>query len=432
MSTDPVVNKPSLRVGTARIDITPESPIRLCGYASRTTPNEGVEQPIVAAALAFQPAGQPPVLLISVEVTAIPATLTERLAKRLAERADLPRERFVLACTHTHGAPCVTGALPNMFGRAIPEAHTEAIERYTQTLFERLERIALSALAQMEPATLYCNQGRATFGANRRTEGGPVDPSLPVLVARSRDGRPLAIVVNYACHCTTLRGLNRVNGDWAGQARQQIEAMYPGAVALITLGFAGDINPSPRGELEHAQEYGQRVASEVERLLADQMVALRRGPVCGVTRLTLPFERIPDRAEWERRAGEEGAVGYHARQFLALLDRGGSIPEALDYPVQVWSFGRDLTMVFLAGEVVIDYALRLKAEHPNHRLWLTAYANDVPCYIPSVRVLREGGYEPDTSNLYYGQPNRLAESIEDKIVGAVRALIEAADARVQS
>ena len=421
-----------MRVGAARIDITPEEPVRLCGYVGRTELNEGVEQPIVAGALAFQPADQPPALLISAEVTAFPAALTERLAQRLSEQAGVPRERFVLTCTHTHSAPCVTGALPNMFGRPIPEAHVEGIERYTRMLFERLEQVALSALAGMEPGTLSCGEGRATFGANRRTEGGPADPALPVLVARNRDGQPLAIVANYACHCTTLRGFNRIHGDWAGEARERIEATHPGAVALITLGFAGDINPSPRDKLEYAHEHGQHVATEIERLLAGAMVPLRNAPVCGITRIALPFDRIPARAEWERLAKEEGAVGYHARQFLALLDRGETIPEALSYPVQVWSFGRDLTMVFLAGEVVIDYALRLKAEHPDHRLWLTAYANDVPCYIPSVRVLREGGYEADGSNLYYGQPARLAECVEDKVVGAVRALIEAADACVHS
>jgi hypothetical protein len=419
-----------MRVGAAKIDITPEEPVRLCGYAGRTELNEGVEQPIVAGALAFQPTDQPPALLLSVEVTAIPDALTERLAQRLAERAGVPRERFVLTCTHTHAAPCVTGALPNMFGRAIPEEHVEGIERYTRMLFERLEQVALSALARMEPGTLSCGEGRATFGANRRTEGGPADPALPVLVARNRNGKPLAIVANYACHCTTLREFNRIHGDWAGEARERIEAMYPGSVAMITLGFAGDINPTPRGQLEHAREYGQQVATEVERLLADGTGPLRNAPVCGITRIALPFESIPDRAEWERRAKEEGAVGYHASQFLALLDRGETIPEALSYPVQVWSFGRDLTMVFLAGEVVIDYAVRLKAEHPDHRLWLTAYANDVPCYIPSVRLLREGGYEPDSSNLYYGQPAGLAECVEEKVIGAVHALIEAADARV--
>ena len=87
-------------------------------------------------------------------------------------------------------------------------------------------------------------------------------------------------------------------------------------------------------------------------------------------------------------------------------------------------------MVFLAGEVVVDYALRLKAAYAGRPLWITGYANDVPCYIPSTRVLQEGGYEPEESILYYGQPAKLAASAEERIIQAVRNLIGQADARI--
>jgi len=82
-----------------------------------------------------------------------------------------------------------------------------------------------------------------------------------------------------------------------------------------------------------------------------------------------------------------------------------------------------LAMVFLPGEVVVDYALRLKRELDGARLWVTAYANDVPCYIVSRRVLAEGGYEPDYSMIYYGRPTRLSPAVEDKIVEAAKSLL---------
>ena len=69
------------------------------------------------------------------------------------------------------------------------------------------------------------------------------------------------------------------------------------------------------------------------------------------------------------------------------------MPSSVPYPILVWRFGPDLTLVALSGEVCVDYALRLKRELGPERTWVAGYANQVPCYIPSDRVLAEGGYE---------------------------------------
>ena len=116
-------------------------------------------------------------------------------------------------------------------------------------------------------------------------------------------------------------------------------------------------------------------------------------------------------------------LGYHAQRMLEHIRRDGRVPTKLGYPVTTWSFGTDLAMVFLPGEVVIDYTLRLKGELDGDRLWVTAYANDVPCYIPSQRILEEGGYEADSSMISYARPTRLAHSVENQIVAAVKGLL---------
>jgi len=110
-------------------------------------------------------------------------------------------------------------------------------------------------------------------------------------------------------------------------------------------------------------------------------------------------------------------------QNLRRLDRGEKLPTELPYLVQTWNFGNELAMAFLPGEVVVDYSLRLKREYDPKRLWVNAYANDVPCYIPSKRVWREGGYEGGAAMIYYDRPTRLAEGTEDLIVAAVHKLM---------
>lgn len=97
-------------------------------------------------------------------------------------------------------------------------------------------------------------------------------------------------------------------------------------------------------------------------------------------------------------------------------------PTSLPYTIQTWTFGDDLGMVFLPGEVVVDYSLRLKKEL-GADLWVTAYANDVPCYIASGRVISEGGYEVDGSMPTFDKPTRLAVETEELIVGAVHELL---------
>ena len=80
-------------------------------------------------------------------------------------------------------------------------------------------------------------------------------------------------------------------------------------------------------------------------------------------------------------------------------------------------------MVFLPGEVVVDYVLRLKKEFDASRLWVSAYSNDLPCYIPSERILKEGGYEGGGAMVYYARPTRLKTGLEQQIIDAVREVV---------
>ena len=141
----------------------------------------------------------------------------------------------------------------------------------------------------------------------------------------------------------------------------------------------------------------------------------------------MPFAKTPTREEFAARTKEKGPIAYHAQVNLERLDSGEKLPEKLPYQVGSWRFGDDLSMVFLAGEVVVDYALQLKKECPSQRLWITAYANDDPCYIASRRVLAEGGYEVDGSMYYYDRPTHFAPQVEDLIIGTTEKMLQAKD-----
>ena len=412
------------QVGAAKIDITPDFPVRLSGYGGRREEADSIEQRIWAKALAIRNGAESPAVLITVDNCGAPDYITEEVAATLKQDAAVPREQFVICSTHTHSAPYLSGVLRTLFGVPIPEAHRANIDRYTRELTEKLKQVAEAALADLCPGSLSWGEGRVGFADNRRTKGGPVDHALPMLRAVGADGGLRAILTSYACHCTTLGGdFNAVCGDWAGYAGAYIEADYPNATALVAIGCAGDANPAPRTGLNFARQHGHAIAAEVNRLLGSELTPIAGKLTGQVTRIDLPFDTLPTRQEWQKRVEGGGAIGYHAQIQLDRLDRGEALQTALPYPIQIWAFGDELAVVFLPGEVVVDYSIRLKRECDASRLWVNAYCNDVPCYIPSRRILREGGYEGEGAMIYYDRPTRFAPAVEDMIIRTVHELL---------
>ena len=412
-------------VGVARVDITPDGPVLLSGFQARgLVESKGTAQPIRAEALAIGSDEQGASLLVTVDNLGIPDAMTGELADRLKRRAGIARERLALGSSHTHCAPCLPGVAPNIFGKAIPTDQQGRIDRYASTLLDKLEQVCLDALKDRRPGLLAWGQGSVAFAMNRRTPGGPVDHSLPMLRAVDLDGKLRAVVVNYACHCTTLDPKDYlVSGDWAADAREAIEGDNPGATALVLIGCGADSNPKDRPGRAVARRHGRAIGDEVARLLKGPLAPINAPPVGRITRVKVPFDTLPTREELQALVAKGGAPGYNASTQLARLDRGEPLQGELDYVVQGWNFGDDLAMVFLAGEVVVDYVLRLKVELDPGRLWVVGYANDVPCYIPSERILREGGYEGGGAMVYYGRPTRLKPGVEDRIITSVRALV---------
>ncbi len=412
-------------VGAAKIDITPDYPVRLSGYGSRTNVHTGVVQRIFAKALVVGTDAEGPAVLVTVDNCGVPASMREEVLRRLRTKTKVLPDRFALLSTHTHCAPMLAGVLPNLFGADIPAEHLPAIERYTRELTDRLEAVVVEALRNRKRARLDRGLGAVGFAANRRgLRLQPVDHDLPVLRAVAEDGRVLALFTSYACHCTTL-ALDGIHGDWAGSAQEALERDFPGAVALVALGAGADQNPTPRRTLELVKQYGEAVGAEIRRLVREPLTPVDGTLECRTLGIDLAYDTLPTREQWEKQATAGGAVAYHARKNLARLDRGELLPTHLPYLVQTWNFGTDLAMVFLPGEVVVDYSLRLKREYDARRLWVNTYANDVPCYIPSRRVLEEGGYEGGGAMVYYDRPTRFAPDVEDRIFGAVHSLIPA-------
>ena len=425
---------PDVSVGVAKVDITPTVPVVLAGYGNRTREYEGIDTQLWARVLVI--GDQQPVAIVAIDNCGVTRRITGRLAERLAEHG-IQQERLVVAATHTHNAPNLAGYAPVLWkGRTTPQQDKLTAE-YTTFVVSQMEKAVVNALADRRPMRLEWAQGRVSFGGNRRVlngsrwagfgfqRNGPVDHSLPVLVARDAEGEVQAVWTNYACHCTTVGSRNHVGGDWAGYANEWIEKQFPGAVSLVTIGCGADIGPQPGGTLQIAEQHGRTLAAEVERLLSSERetTQLASGPRVTTRQIELPLADPKSREHWQRQLTTQGFSHQLARLTLERLDQTGAIPSKVQYPVSAWTFGDDLAIVFLAGEVVVDYSVRLNRELDWSRLWIVAWANDMPGYIPSRRVLAEGGYEADFSQVYYGQPSRYDPKVEDVLVTAVRQAV---------
>ncbi len=429
----------SIEVGLAEADITPRTPIRLSGFGARSkTESDKVLQKLYAKAIAFGSDAQRPSIFITVELLGIQWRVTSRLIEQLSKRMGMSQAQVAICATHTHGGPeigCLINHLQCRGEYPLKYSFSDSlleldqlihIAAFNEMLSEKLEEVALAALRDRRPAFVDWGQGEASFSENRRAEGGPVDHALPVLRITSPEGAIRAVLVNYACHGISLGpDVNEIHSDWMGEAQKIIEARYHGAMALIAIGCAGDLHPRLRDKMEHMQAYGREIADNVDHLLKSaHLQPLTEPPACNMKWIRLPFSSVPSVPELIELAKEDTTIkGYYARLALDRIQRGENLPEDLKYPIQTWSFGDKMIMINLGGEVVVDYAVRLKNEWDASRLWINSYANDVSCYIASCRVIKEGGYEADASMYWYNKPSPLSEEAEDLVVHAVNEMI---------
>lgn len=431
-----------LKAGAAAVAITPEYDIWLSGYAARTAPSAGKLHDIYTKALAFEDERGTRLVLVTLDLIGVYPELIDAVMARVQPVTGLSREAFLFNASHSHCGPLLPDRLIGIHDP--PPEQWDRAERYASELEEKLARVVVNALDRLEPVRIYRSTGRATFAMNRREYTltgivggvnpiGPVDHDVPLMSIVDKTGTVKAIVFGYACHATTL-DIQQINGDYPGFAQAYLERENPGAVALFFAGCGADCNPFPRHKIELAERYGRELAQAVQAAMERPLREIT-GPIYArYATIDLPLTPCPNRSELENRFNST-TTKHLKRCFQLLLDRydclGGMLPEIYPYPIQVWRLGeierknnerqeKTLNIVALGGEVVVDYALRLKYELGGEQTWVMGYCNDVMAYIPSLRVLREGGYEADTTQYEYGLHGPWRPELETMIVHEVQ------------
>jgi hypothetical protein len=253
---------------------------------------------------------------------------------------------------------------------------------------------------------------------------GPVDHTVPVMTVTRPDGKVEAVLFGYACHPTTLSFLTWC-GDYPGFAQLELEKAHPGTTAMFVNTCGGDQNPLPRRKVELCEKYGHMLAVAVEDVLKQPLKPVSAGIKTAFELIDLPYLKVVTREELTALSKDANALKARwATRLLKKLDAGDKFESAYPYPVHAWQLGKEMLVIGMGAETVVDYALRFKREF-GAGTWVCGYADDMISYIPSRRVWDEGGYEGGSNLFEYGRPAfRWAGDIEDRIAASVHKLVK--------
>lgn len=420
------------QAAAARASITPQEPVWLAGYAARTGPAEGVLGDLHARGLALVDGDGNRLVVVSLEIIEIPAPLRDRITTLAAERHGLAPHELLVNVSHTHGGPMVSSRTVAEWG--LDPIWGPRADAYVDFLLTRIDDVIGTALRTLAPATVGHATTRCGFAMNRRlpTSGGvrmapnpdgSVDHDVPVLRVSRPDGRLVAVVFGYACHATSLGPTPEVHGDYPGFAQRLLEDEHDGAVALFLAGCGGDQDPDPRRGIDDTRAQAAALAAAVDDGLAAAVVPLPPSLRSRATICPLAFAPLPSRRELEALAASpDGFVSRHARWVLETWPDPGAVPPDHPLPVQAMLLGDSLLLVTLGGEPVVEYGLLLKRElaAAGRSVWVAGYSNFVHAYLPTRRVLTEGGYEGTQAVIYQSLPGPFRDDVEDRVMTTVR------------
>jgi len=309
-----------LMAGVARADITPPVGIAQLNWGSQTH----------VEAVAIDPAGMVASALVVadremkfafVDVDALFVRDAERVVREASARTGIPVRSIRLMATHTHSGPAFQREKGPV--GTDPAKYLPVIEAYERAVGDKIVGAIVEANSNLQPAHIGGAKGVGTVNINRRVRAtgaspaavgtnpdGFVDRDLVVFRIDDAKGNPLAVMVNFQCHGTTLTFENKyISPDWIGMVRKTVERALPGAMALYFQGAAGNQGPveGGTGDLSVAHRLG-KILGHQAAALAMEIQTVRREPVLeGFAESTAFAARQP----WRVKGARSGTMAHN-------------------------------------------------------------------------------------------------------------------------
>lgn len=397
-----------LKAGVARVDITPPG-LPMYGYADRTQPATGTLDPLYARVLVLE-AGEGRMALVTLDLGRVfgPASLA-RLRESVRKSSGI--SALLITASHTHAGPNILDEYPS--GEP-PPWESAAIEKIGGAVGE--------AARQMKEVRLGTGYGRVYIGYNRRRVNpdgtvtmlwqnptriptAPVDPRVGVLRLDTTDGKPFAILVNYACHPVVFGPDNlRYSADFVGVMCDRVEKSFDSRpLCLFLQGADGDINPydatTPLAQdaVKKRDWTGEQLGQEAARVAE----AVRTESAAKPT-LDFAEDSLSVQIRWNAEKFRQGLLAKYGPQvFEDHADMLRDSPRRdLSMAVTTVLINKQIALLGMPGEPFVDFQINWRDRCPIRNAFLVGYANGYYDYIPTVRAASEGGYGAGDSNTY--------------------------------
>jgi hypothetical protein len=431
----------SYKAGLAKRVINPDGGVELWGYVERSGICSGVLDDIFAKVLVVADE-QKRVAIITLDLGGVSGEIADRIKKAIEAATHIPALNITISTTHTHSAPA-----------ALKLRNAGAINAgFIAKLRGQIVEAAVEAVNNLEPVSIGYGQDSAEMSVNRRECGvesdinrdsGTVDPMVRVIRIDSKDGNPLALVVNYAAHPVTLRADNlSVSADYPGQIALTVEQML-NCETLFLQGPCADIIVKVFGDAEAMKTVGQHLgekAVEIACLIETEAGAdlnwfsksVKLGYEKAPTRQWLEdfVEGIVNKGEYKNDVWAKNDLDW-ASELLRAYEGGPKIPCEIACPVDVLRLG-EAVFIFLPGEIFLQTGLEIRSRIVSDKVFITANSNEGSIgYLLTKDMLRESGYEVESAYRFYGHC-KVQGDAEQRIVESVIELLAEAGVCLRS
>ena len=401
-----------LRAGVAKVDITPPPGLPMYGYFDRIKNNQlatGTLDPLEARALVLE-AGDRRVALVTLDLgRTFGAASLARLRQVTREQSGI--SDLIVTASHTHAGPNI---LDEYTGGQAPVWEDVAIQKIGKGIVEACEHL--------NEARLGAGYGSVYIGYNRRRANpdgtvtmlwtnptkvptAPADPTVSVLRIDTAAGKPLAVLVNYACHPVVFGPDNlRYSADYVGVMRRTVEDEFRGEpLCLFLQGADGDINPyyatTPFAQeaIEKRDWTGEQLGREAARVAKSI-----RTEAASEASLRFAEDVLPVRVRWDPEKFREGLLrAFGSRIFEDHADLFVDGPRyELELAVTTLLVNGQIAFVGMPGEPFVDFQMDWRARSPVRHAFFVGYTNGYFDYFPTIQAATEGGYGAADSDTY--------------------------------
>ncbi len=394
----------SLMAGTAKVNITPRTPIPMSGYGGRNDPFKGVHDKLFARVLVMSD-GKTKAALISVELIGISNALWKDVTEALEKKTGIRKEFVLLSAVHNHSGPAI-----NVY----EENKAPEVLAYIEELKEKIIAATKDAMNKMVLVNIGVGKGECKMNINRRAQNGkgeitlgmnpygPCDHEVGVIRVEDKSGKPVSVIMNWPCHGVVLGPQNYlITGDWPGAASTYAEKLFgENVIAPLTIGASGDINPlyGPHIDFESNNSYafgkdaiGEDLAKESLRV-AKELKTFSTGRISALQRvISLPAK------EREKEAGK-------------FQQPNSSKNDSLQVRLSAIKIGT-IILTGVSGEVFNEISMKMRSQSPYAFTWMITHCNGSSGYLVTDAAYAEGGYEVNSTRAKSGAEKAIIENL---------------------